>query len=306
MAKKSAPTPPSPSSEDDSSSSDEETSTEPAPLPPPKTLVKDKGRDEEEEEDDDEEESDDGKKLPQASAAKPAPESSGSESSESESDSGESDPETASHVTPINSKPMAEVPGAKANGKSLFQRIWTLEDEVILLQSLLDFQSENGPVHVSRSTIGDFYAVIKKEKKLSIEVTSTQLVEKLRRLKKKYFRIAARGARVPNSHDEAVYELGKKLWAGNEEGGVSNGVAADGGGGNLEVEKFPFLKGVVERKGERFLMEGLLMTDSLKAEALDRRIKKQKIEEMKEHVLEAELSKETLRLLMEGMERATS
>lgn len=322
MAKLPTTTSASSSEDEGSSSSDEE---QPAPTQPaPRTPTKSKEEEEESEDEseaeseeesgeEEDEDKDDGKK-PQPSAltlSKPASESGGSES---ESEGSDSDLVAAKLVTPISSRPMAEAPVEKTNGTTHFQRIWTLDDEIVVLNNLLQFQSDKGLVKVTNALIGgEFYDIVKK--KLSIEVTGSQLVDKLRSLKRKYLAIADRAKsgepfQFAKPHDEAVYELGKKIWVRDDEseGRVPNGVAADGGGGtvgslNLK-EKFPFLKDAVEGMGKRFAEEGFEMMDPTKAGAFDKRVKSQKIAEMKLGVHELELWKETLKLIMEGVEKA--
>lgn len=320
MAKKSIP-PPSPLSEDDSSSegsssSDEEqpatTNATPKPVPPSKTREEEEESDDESEAESDEEsgdaeEADDDKKSRPSVSVPPT-----KAASESEDDESDSDSEAAKLVTPISSKPMAEVATAdkeKANIKSSsFQRIWTLEDELTVLRGLVQFQAEQG--NVNNSLIRGFYDFIKK--KLSVEATSTQLVAKLRNLKKKYLGIAARSVNGKSvqplkPHDNAVYELGKKIWSEEDEcnGRVLNGVVTNGAVESLKA-KCPFLKNVVESMGKRCAEEHLEILDITKAEFLEKKLKKQKMTVYKRGMQEGDLTKEMLKVIIEGIDRATS
>ena len=68
---------------------------------------------------------------------------------------------------------------------------------------------------------------------------------------------------------------------------------------------FPFLKAAAETMGTRFAAEKLAKIDPGKAEVLEKRFKKQKLAEMKRHTRKMDLLKETVKLIIEGIQRAT-
>ncbi|KAL5722197.1 hypothetical protein ACHQM5_005745 [Ranunculus cassubicifolius] len=72
------------------------------------------------------------------------------------------------------------------DSRRLFQRLWTDEDEIGLLQGFLDYTSQRGGFKNSayHHDTAPFYDQIKS--KLQLDFNKNQLVEKLRRLKKKY------------------------------------------------------------------------------------------------------------------------
>ncbi|OIV94138.1 hypothetical protein TanjilG_31563 [Lupinus angustifolius] len=80
-----------------------------------------------------------------------------------------------------------------------------------------DFISENGP-HPHKSS-NDFHNFIKKS--LHVEASSTQLKEKVRKLKLKFLKNCETHS-FSNAHDSEVFELPKNIW-GNTEGGHSHG-----------------------------------------------------------------------------------
>lgn len=100
-------------------------------------------------------------------------------------------------------------------------RVCSEEDERRILQGLIDFQEENG-VGVS-TDMGIFYPFVKG--KLQAEITKTQLYEKVRRLKQKYFKNAERVGKgedlvFSKPHDDESFDLSNRIWGG---GLISNG-----------------------------------------------------------------------------------
>lgn len=122
-----------------------------------------------------------------------------------------------------------------------------------------------------------------------------------------------KGLKFATAHDQVLYELSKKVWGkveGDDEremvaNGKANRVALPIGGGK---RRFPLLKEAVaeieKKTGNRLVVEALETVDAEKASVLEKKFKKQKIAEIKHHMHELDLMKETLKLVMEGAERA--
>ncbi|KAK1400938.1 DNA-binding storekeeper protein-related transcriptional regulator [Heracleum sosnowskyi] len=115
-------------------------------------------------------------------------------------------------------------------------RLWTDEDEIELLQGFLDYTiSKDSPhTHNSHHDTTAFYDLIKS--KLQLDFNKNQLVEKLRRLKKKYRNvlskiISGKEYVFKTNHDQLTFEISKKIW-GNI-GGVE--LDEDEGNGNLSL-----------------------------------------------------------------------
>ncbi|KAF0902004.1 hypothetical protein E2562_011830 [Oryza meyeriana var. granulata] len=71
------------------------------------------------------------------------------------------------------------------DSKRLFQRLWTDEEELLILRGFLDFTTRQGNMFASHQyDMVPFYKEI--WRRLSFEFTKNQLIEKLRCLKKKY------------------------------------------------------------------------------------------------------------------------
>jgi hypothetical protein len=103
------------------------------------------------------------------------------------------------------------------DSRRLFQRLWTDEDEIELLQGFLDYTTSRGSTHHNDTAL--FYDQIKS--KLQLDFNKNQLVEKLRRLKKKYRNVlgkitAGKDFSFKSPHDQATFEISRKIWSNAE------------------------------------------------------------------------------------------
>ncbi|KAM7511752.1 hypothetical protein LguiB_010627 [Lonicera macranthoides] len=127
-------------------------------------------------------------------------------------------------------KPLA----ALDESRRLFQRLWTDEDEILLLQGFLDYNNQRGTNSSSHHhDTTAFYDQIKC--KLQLDFNKNQLVEKLRRLKKKYRNVLSKidsGKEYvfKSPHDQATFEISRKIWSNS-----ASGSAAGGSGGAIGV-----------------------------------------------------------------------
>ncbi|GFP85759.1 mediator-associated protein 1 [Phtheirospermum japonicum] len=102
--------------------------------------------------------------------------------------------------------------------RKLFQRLWTDEDEIELLQGFLDYTTHRCGPHSSSQHHHDttaFYDQIKS--KFQLDFNKNQLVEKLRRLKKKYRNVinkfgSGKDYTFKSPHDQATFEISSKIW----------------------------------------------------------------------------------------------
>ncbi|CAL5345870.1 unnamed protein product [Camellia sinensis] len=99
--------------------------------------------------------------------------------------------------------------------KQLFQRLWSEEDEIVILKGMIEYTAKNGSDPLA--DMNAFYDFIKKS--LHIDVSKTQLSEKVRRLKKKYENNASKSKMgedrtFSKAHEQKAYELSKKIWFG--------------------------------------------------------------------------------------------
>nr|XP_043632402.1 probable transcription factor At3g04930 [Erigeron canadensis] len=109
--------------------------------------------------------------------------------------------------------------------RRLFQRLWTDEDEIELLQGFLEYNNQravNNPYsHHHHHDTTAFYDQIKD--KLQLDFNKNQLVEKLRRLKKKYRNVVSKISSgkeyvFKTAHDQITFDISSKIW--NSEGGT--------------------------------------------------------------------------------------
>lgn len=127
-------------------------------------------------------------------------------------------------------KPESPVKNSKDDPKkSLFQRLWSEDDEIALLNGMIEYSSKKKSDPVA--DLNAFLAFIKEN--LHVDVTRTQLQDKIRRLRKKYENNKSKekdgkGRTFAKSHEQKAYELSKLVWGtdvGKDHGG-ENGVGS--------------------------------------------------------------------------------
>ncbi|KAL0328815.1 UNVERIFIED_CONTAM: putative transcription factor [Sesamum calycinum] len=125
-------------------------------------------------------------------------------------------------------EPEAEVENSekKSNDdskKQLFQRLWSEDDEIVILTGMIDYaeKKKSDPV----ADLNGFHDFIKDS--LHVDVTRTQLQDKIRRLKKKYENNKSKEKEgkdrtFSKPHEQKAYDLSKQVW-GNESGKENGG-----------------------------------------------------------------------------------
>ncbi|CDY68087.1 BnaCnng57540D [Brassica napus] len=97
----------------------------------------------------------------------------------------------------------------EAKKPSSFQRLWSEEDEVSLLQGMIDFKADTG-----KSPYEDmdrFYEITSKS--ISFEASKIQFVDKIRSLKRKYMGKVKHGAEsLTKNHDIDCLKLANYIW----------------------------------------------------------------------------------------------
>ena len=123
------------------------------------------------------------------------------------------------------------------------KRVWTEEEEIELLQSFLDYTitRRTGPHQKSANSF--YNDQVKPE--LRLRFNKSQLVEKLRRLKRKYqntwtkLKNSTVDFRFKNPHERGIFEISEKIWSGRSS---SSSIVVDHGQDNTDdntsVEKF--------------------------------------------------------------------
>ena len=134
-----------------------------------------------------------------------------------------------------NEVPAAEDGGKKVDSKKLFQRLWSEDDELVILNGMNEFRVKNGvDPYKNMDAFHDFI-----KESLHVDVSRSQLTDKIWRLKKKHQKNATRGKngedpKFTKLHDKKVYELSKKIW-GSE--GTNRGVEHDKSNGKARNSK---------------------------------------------------------------------
>ncbi|XP_051200216.1 probable transcription factor At3g04930 [Lolium perenne] len=160
-------------------------------------------------------------------------------------------PAAAPEPPPLPPSQAQEESAAAEESRRLFQRLWTDEEELLILRGFLEFTSRRGTAFASHQyDTGPFYDEIRRD--LSFDFSKNQLIEKLRRLKKKYRvcakRMVARGGTFAfrSAHEGAIYDVARHIWRpafkpdGSDEDDINPAEAAaaaadEGGGGNTSA-----------------------------------------------------------------------
>ncbi|KAL6201035.1 hypothetical protein ACLB2K_024750 [Fragaria x ananassa] len=95
----------------------------------------------------------------------------------------------------------------------LFQRLWSDEDEIIILKGMNDYATKKGVDPYA--DMGAFHEFIKKS--LKVDVSKVQLQDKIRRMRKKFENNVRKKHEPTKPHEKKTYELSKKVWGGGED-----------------------------------------------------------------------------------------
>jgi hypothetical protein len=111
----------------------------------------------------------------------------------------------------------AGAPAGSGERRPLFQRLWTDEDEIVILRAFAEFTAQRGTAFASHQyDTTPFYEDMRG--RLQTGFTKSQLVEKLRRLKRKYrncvdrLRVAGPNFSFRSPHEQAVFEIARTIW----------------------------------------------------------------------------------------------
>ncbi|KAB5556500.1 hypothetical protein DKX38_007409 [Salix brachista] len=177
------------------------------------------------------------KKKPDLPSKTPKPNSVSALESDSDADSKDTDPKKENDA---DEKKAQKGSGPGTGGS---QRIWSDEDEIMILNCMIKFQNEKGKN--SSPDTADFYVSVKDS--LCFNASNNQFVKKIRRLKKKYFTDVETNESgqyeiFSKPHDLECVELAKQIWGaggivvGNKSNasknsGENDAVVVGGGGG---------------------------------------------------------------------------
>ncbi|KAL6140093.1 hypothetical protein ACLB2K_058394 [Fragaria x ananassa] len=112
-------------------------------------------------------------------------------------------------------------------------RLWGEDDEIAILEGMIEFKAKNGTD--PSSNMGAFHEFLRRS--LKADVNKNQLMDKARRLKKKYYLPNANkgengeGPLFSKAHELKLVDLSNKIWGVEANGG--------GGGGGKNSKKKP-------------------------------------------------------------------
>ncbi|KAE8720644.1 hypothetical protein F3Y22_tig00018827pilonHSYRG00133 [Hibiscus syriacus] len=114
---------------------------------------------------------------------------------------------------PIQSERAAVVGGEEDTSKQLFQRVFTEEDEILLLNGLFNFLKESGADGNGAINMVGFHERIKES--IHTQITKAQLSDKIKRLKKRFHNNPGRVFKK-DSQQKQVFKLSNKIWGVKE------------------------------------------------------------------------------------------
>nr|XP_027076009.1 STOREKEEPER protein-like [Coffea arabica] len=327
--------PPPPELEESSeSSSEEEESVSNKHIPPPEPETMKESSEQEEEESSEEEGEEEGIKV----VTPPKPTSKDSKSISKHPFEAEKDDESD-----LRGKKKAKVNAEefrKDSSSGGAGRVWGEEDVIDLLQSMIDFKDEKG-VDPS-SNMPAFYDFARG--KLQFEFSNTQIYEKIRRLRIKFFNNMEKYEKggedlvFHKRHEAETFDLSKKIWGKGGDGMINKGVdknvdgksnngyngkAKKGGKTVRSVDKnavkelgkddhegdfeskYPFLSHSIDMDvGGGFLRENISLIGDAKAKDLEGKWKKFREAEVEVLLMKMDLMKEHTKLVLEGMKES--
>ncbi|CAM8906816.1 unnamed protein product [Rhodiola kirilowii] len=125
-------------------------------------------------------------------------------------------------VADVEDKKVSEKKVGEDTKKQLFQRLFSEEDEIEMLKALLDYSAKKciDPIE----DFNNFHDFVKKS--IHVDVSSAQLADKIRRMRKKFEKNASKtkvgvDKTFRKPHDQLCYNLSKKIWGkmGSASGG---------------------------------------------------------------------------------------
>ncbi|CAL9223703.1 unnamed protein product [Arabidopsis halleri] len=127
-------------------------------------------------------------------------------------------------VKKVSGKEEKKSGGGEETKKAYFQRVWTEDDEIAVLQGLIDFRNDTGVSPYDDTN--RVYELLKKS--ISFDVSKVQFMEKLRNLRKKYENNLVKAKNgdettFAKTHDRKAFELSKFVWGAIESAVKSSG-----------------------------------------------------------------------------------
>ena len=324
-APKSTPAPPQEGEEEEESEEEEEeeeSDEEPAHAspaaaatpknkpPPPQQGGDSDSSDEEEEEEEEEEVPTKAAPLSALKKQPPPPpprQSEESDASDEEEEEGESEeeapppppPKLAPKQAPEGRKPQA---AAETKKPAAFSRIWSTDDEVRILEALAAHQKQHGTLPQPDALVDALAGKLDNR-----AYGSKELQGKVVALRRRYLLLSKKGELPSKEHDRRVLELSKMVWEGGDMASAATASAKVANGqepkGFEEMcEMYPYLAEQVRQldaANPGMFKRQFGMMDEEKARAMDEKIKKQRVAQMKVELRRHDLVREVTKAIID-------
>lgn len=163
-------------------------------------------------------------------------ERSSSEAEEAENEVSEPEP-PQNQNSQVMKKPVAAPSGRQpsesqlANSKKPFDRLWSEDDEIVILEGMIDYRAKNKVD--PKTDLDGFFEFIKKS--VHVDVSKAQLQNKIRTLKRKYEKCKKKVS-LKEGHEQIAFDLLKKIW-GTKADGVDHNVGSPPKANRIALKK---------------------------------------------------------------------
>ncbi|GMH07062.1 hypothetical protein Nepgr_008902 [Nepenthes gracilis] len=203
--------------------------------------------------------------------------------------------------------------------KQLFQRVWSEDDEIAVLKGMIEYTAKKG--RDPAADADDFREFIKRS--LHVDLDKRQIMNKVRRLKKKYENNVKKN-RSLSGHERDAFDLSKTIWGtkrnsnavviNQDDNNAKPGINLKASGEDIDVKmavplNFPreiyFGKDIAGMGlDENIVKEGLKLLDSNKRAELDEKWRTLKLAEVELYLKRVDLVREQTRLILDAMKSA--
>lgn len=221
-----------------------------------------------------------------------------------------------------------------------FQKLWALDDEIALLNGLVKYLGEKGTVPFSVNDMDSVRLLINSS--FHLDVSNKQLADKVRRLKKKFQINSARlknkvSSIVFDDHEQSLYDLSNKLWSvktippTKKVANVNSSIwgyaeesrqkpkvkklNSDDASTHLKVSertiqgtlRYPLLWETVSKLADGLscgasMKKAFEMVDDIKANVIEKKLKKLRLNEMRHRLNGVNLNMETMKFIIESLQ----
>uniref|UniRef100_A0A453PPI7 Glabrous enhancer-binding protein-like DBD domain-containing protein n=1 Tax=Aegilops tauschii subsp. strangulata TaxID=200361 RepID=A0A453PPI7_AEGTS len=208
-------------------------------------------------------------------------------------------PKLAPKQAPEGRKPQA---AAETKKPAAFSRIWSTDDEVRILEALAAHQKQHGTLPQPDALVDALAGKLDNR-----AYGSKELQGKVAALRRRYLLLSKKGELPSKEHDRRVLELSKMVWEGGDMASAATASAKVANGqepkGFEEMcEMYPYLAEQVRQldaANPGMFKRQFGMMDEEKARAMDEKIKKQRVAQMKVELRRHDLVREVTKAIID-------